>query len=167
MEKMTRRKFMELTGAAAVVAGASSLTGCSMPEEIFCELRETIEIENGAMVFFGAATFGDEEDESVVIAFQMAFVPTQGKTILVRAKDFQMKLNDAEAGSVSLYVDKHPGFYLGEQGYTVTGAKELLVFAEFPRKKWKDTENLVTVKFVCGQKCYVAKADHQDGFAGS
>lgn len=29
MEKLTRRKFMELTGAAAVVAGASSLTGCS------------------------------------------------------------------------------------------------------------------------------------------
>lgn len=28
MEKLTRRKFMELTGAAAVVAGASSLTGC-------------------------------------------------------------------------------------------------------------------------------------------
>lgn len=167
MGKMTRRKFMELTGAAAVVAGTSSLTGCAMPEEIICELEEEIEIENGKMAFIAALSFADEEDESVVIVFAMMFDPTQGKEILVRARDFQLKLNDAKAGSVSLYVDKQPGFYLDDQGYTVTEKKGLLVFAEFPREKWYDKENLVTVKFFCGQKCYVAMADHLEGFAGS
>lgn len=169
MEKLTRRKFMELTGAAAVVAGASSLTGCCWcVEEIPCELKKEIEIENGIFAFDDEVGIA-KDDESVVLAFPMAFYPEEGKTISVRANDFQLNLNGENAQNVSLYVDKHPGFYLGEQSFTVTTEKGIFIFAEFPKEKWKDVEsdNLVTLKFFCDRKCYVARTNEFYGFSGS
>lgn len=158
MEKLTRRKFMELTGAAAVVAGASSLTGCCMPEEIVCEPGEPIEIENGVFASSDEAKVNFYDDR-IIIFVGMMFAPEEGETISVRAKDFQLSMNGEKVQDSSLYIPKNDCFLRGDQEYAITAETEFYVLGELPQDKWKDEDDFVIVKFFYGSKCYVIRLD--------